>query len=309
MMGLSSIVLCLSFFLSVLTPYPMALSHLMYGRNKSLALAAGMLFLFVMIISSLYQDYSMVVFYSLCLIVAFALAEVVVRKVNPIKGIVYVGLGFSLVGAALFWSYSQSLGEGTLKQQLVLQFEKMKPELEEQRKKIQAAGSGDTTEVEALLGSPDLLATELLRNAPSFILVSLFVMLWLNMYLLLKTNRLINRGREILFTEKNLLDFKVPEYFIWPVITLLALVLGRDYVGEFYSDIGLTLLKVIGVFYFFQGFGIYLAFLDKMRIVGFLRSLLVVVTLFTASWTLAVVGLADMFVDFKKLMNKKNQGE
>ncbi|MAX67562.1 MAG: hypothetical protein CME66_11555, partial [Halobacteriovoraceae bacterium] len=54
-----------------------------------------------------------------------------------------------------------------------------------------------------------------------------------------------------------------------------------------------------------QGFGIYLAFLDYLRLTGIIRSIMVVITVLSAPQILAVLGVADVFVNFKKLMTKR----
>ena len=79
-----------------------------------------------------------------------------------------------------------------------------------------------------------------------------------------------------------------------------------EFLGEWGPVMGISLLKILGVFYFFQGFGIYVDFLDHVRIFGFLRSILVVLIVLTANQMLALVGLFDMFVNFRKFLKKKD---
>ena len=81
----------------------------------------------------------------------------------------------------------------------------------------------------------------------------------------------------------------------------------EEYEGmEMAGAIGLTGLSTLGVFYFFQGFGIYLAFLDSFKVTGFVRTLLVVATVMMANKMIAIIGLLDMFLDFKKMINKND---
>ncbi len=63
------------------------------------------------------------------------------------------------------------------------------------------------------------------------------------------------------------------------------------------------------MFYFFQGFGLYISFLNFMGLGGFLRAVLVIATVITANEVLAIFGLFDMFVNFRKYMKRKDQGE
>jgi hypothetical protein len=308
MMGVFSILLCVSLLMSVFTPYPRGLSSVLYGRTKGAIVSFIALIGCFILVEFVFNDIILLVFFITSIAIAFSLAEVVIREINPIRGILAIGLVLTaMASSVLFLSTVQS--DKPLKDLLVIEIEKMKPILAEQKKKVQASGSSDAFEVEALLSQPKLLADEVIQQAPSYFFVGIFVMLWANLFLLLKSNRLINKMNDCKYSELYLLNFKVPDQAIWVVIGSLALVLLGDSLGPWYAVIGMTLLKTLGVFYFFQGFGIYLAFLDFVKLTGFFRTLLIVITVLTAGQILAVVGLADMFVNFKKLMKKKDQGD
>lgn len=317
MIGISSLVLCMSYILSLLAPFPLAMSSVLYGRGKTLLVILAMSALIFMIMSAGgVTDPTLLIIYGFCALMGLSLGEVILRNINPVRGVVSIGLGIILMLSVLLAAFTYS-SEVTVKQALVSEFEKIQPTLDEQRKKIQASGGAEnTTELEALLGSPDLLAEEIIRSMPAFILMSIFIMLWINMFFALKISRFIRLGitptlqqQGNFYTEQDLLKFKMPDFAIWIVIGFLGVYLGGEYLGGYWEDVGLTGLKVIGVFYFFHGFGIYLAYLDKHQVYGFFRSLLVVFTVATISWLIALLGVIDVFVDFRKLMNKKNEGE
>jgi hypothetical protein len=304
MMGIFSALLCFSVFMTVFTPYPLGLSSVLYGRAKGAAVAFIGLITCYFSLKVWGQDLTIFFFFILSVGISFALSEVVRREINPIKGIIAVGITLTVLVSGLVYVGSLST-ELTLKERLSIEFEKIQPMLEEQRKKVEASGESQPFEVEALLAQPDLMAQTVIENAPSIFLVGLFIMLWANLFLLLKSNRLVNKMNDCKYSETYLLNFKMPDQTIWFVIVSLALAIWGGELGPWFSIIGMTSLKTLGVFYFFQGFGIYLAFLDFLKLTGFFRSLMVVITVLTAGQVLAVVGLADMFVDFKKLMTKK----
>ena len=107
-----------------------------------------------------------------------------------------------------------------------------------------------------------------------------------------------------------LIQVKVPENLIWIFILGLAFVVGEDYVGAQVSELGSYLLIVLAVFYFFQGFGVYISFLDNLKVSGFFRSLLIVTTVYIASQILILIGLSDMFVNYRRFFTKNNnEGE
>lgn len=308
-LGATSMLLCMSFFLSILTPFPLTMSSVLYGRARTIVITILSTFVFGLVLAQFFQDSSLLGLYIISGILAFIMGEIIHRDINPVKGIVITGsVILALLGGTYF--YVDSSSEKGVKLLLVEEFERIKPMLEEQRNQLKAAGETDTFEYEAILSDPQLLAEEVLRNAPSFIAVSIFALLWINMFFALKTTRVLRAKRSTsVYSDRNLLEFKMPDQAIWGVIVGLALYLGTDFFGVFYSDLGLNILKVLGVFYFFHGFGLYLYFLDKMRIFGFFRTFLVITTIFMVSWGVAVIGVADTFIDFKKFLNKKNQGE
>jgi hypothetical protein len=304
MMGIFSALLCFSVFMTVFTPYPLGLSSVLYGRAKGAVVAFIGLITCYFSLKVWGQDLTIFFFFILSVAISSALSEVVKREINPIKGIIAVGVTLTVVVSGLVYIGSISTEE-TIKERLTIEFKKIQPLLEEQRKKVEASGESQPFEMEALLAQPKLMAQTVIENAPSIFLVGLFIMLWTNLFLLLKSNRLVKKMNDCKYSERYLLDFKMPDQTIWFVIVSLALAIWGDELGPWFSIIGMTSLKTLGVFYFFQGFGIYLAFLDFLKLTGFFRSLMVVITVLTAGQVLAVVGLADMFVDFKKLMTRK----
>jgi uncharacterized membrane protein required for colicin V production len=67
----------------------------------------------------------------------------------------------------------------------------------------------------------------------------------------------------------------------------------------------MTLIKCLGIFYFFQGFGVLSELLNFLGLFGFLRTLIVIVTIFTGNYLVAVAGLFDNWFDFRKYFNKQ----
>lgn len=308
MMGLTSVVLCLSVLMSVFCAYPLALVGISYGRVKMLVSCIFATILCYFITTSLSGDSVFFSFFLANVFMAVGLAEIVQRKFVAMKGIFGLGviilIGIVSVGASQVYKDSDSL-TGYLEKELVA----IKPFLDEQKKKIQSAGKAGTEGAEQLMGDPKLLANYLIKEVPSVFIIYTFITIWVNMFLLLKSRRLISADDNG-YNERQLLDFKMPDFFIWIVIVFLLGILFGDKVAPWVYSVSLTGLKTLGVFYFFQGFSIYIELLDIIKLHGFFRSLLVVMTILTAGQVLAVVGLLDMFVNFKQLLRKKiNRGE
>ena len=68
--------------------------------------------------------------------------------------------------------------------------------------------------------------------------------------------------------------------------------------------IGFTIIKCLGIFYFFQGFGVFSDLLSFLGIVGFFRTLMVVFVIFTGKYLIAAAGLFDNWFDFRKYFVK-----
>ena len=71
---------------------------------------------------------------------------------------------------------------------------------------------------------------------------------------------------------------------------------------------GFTIVKCLGIFYFFQGFGIFSDLLTFMGIMGFFRSLIVMVVIFMAYYLIVAAGLFDNWFDFRKYFEKPKNG-
>ena len=281
LLGLSSVVLCMSFIMSVFAPFPIAIAIILYGRTKGLLIGLLGLVLSFAFSAFYFSDLTLFGFYFCVLIFGFAIAEIVTRGISPVKGLVTFGLGFILILFAGFGAVIKS--ENMTVQQFVLkQLELSKSKLDQQKKLIEQSTQENAIEILQLLDRPDLIAKELIESLPSYLFMGVFVMLWFNMFLVLKSRRLLLTANEYPYSEKNLLNFKVPFGFVILLAVALVLVVWGKEIGYQYSEVvGFTIVKCLGIFYFFQGFGIFSDLLTFMGIMGFFRSLIVMVVI---SW-------------------------
>jgi len=305
MMGSLSIILYMSIFMSVLTPYPVALVFVLFGRHKGFIVAGLTTAVFYILVQQGSKDIFLIGIFIFAMLVALGLSEVIYRKITPVKGILVMGMSFIVLGSAGLFSYQQSSGV-KIREIVLGNIEKLKPMFDQQINEIRKSNSENALELEAYLKQPQVMTDDIMKQGPSAIIMSVFVVLWANMFLLLKSNRILNQKADTSYSEKILIQFRVPEQLIIGVIIGLIMAMWGDVLGEWGPTMGITLLKVLGVFYFFQGFGIYVDFLDHVRIFGFLRSILVVLTVLTAHEMLALIGLFDMFVNFRKFLKKKD---
>lgn len=303
----ASLLLCLSFVMSFFTSFPVALASVLYGRRKGYgAVAFAWLISFALSFFAL-KEPALFTTYTGSVFVTVAVVEIVLRGASPMKGIVVSGIAliailFGLILAGL------DAANTTPKKFVMDQIATYKAQIEESLDKSSSASSSEIVEVKALLSNPEKMAQEILYKAPGYMAMGVFIILWANVFMLLKLKRTV-LGRRDAYTDWDLVQFKCPEQLIWAVVACLALILFGDQVGPVAEEAGLTGIKVLGVFYFFQGFGLYLSFLNFMGLGGFLRAVLIIATVITANEVLAIFGLFDMFVNFRKYMKRKDQGE
>ena len=289
--------------MSVFAPFPIALAVILYGRAKGFFIGSIGLALSFAFATYYFQDLTLFVFYALVFVFGFGIAEIVTRGISPIKGLVTFGLGLLLLLAASFMAIVKS--ENTTPQQLILkQLEASKDKLDQQKKLIEESAQEGSIEVLQLLDRPDLIAKQMVESLPGYLFMGVFVMLWFNMFLVLKSRRLLLSANEYPYSEKNLLNFKVPFGFVIVLAIGLALVIFDDKVGPYSDVVGYTIIKCLGIFYFFQGFGIFSDLLSFMGIMGFFRTLIVMVVIFTAHYVIVAAGLFDNWFDFRKYFVK-----
>ena len=298
-------ILCVSFIMSIFAPFPLALAIIMYGRTKGYLTGVMGLVLSFVFASLVYGDLTLFGFYLCVLVFGAAIAEIVIRGISPIKGLVTFGMSFILVIVALF-GFAMSSLKTTPHEFILQQIEKSADKIAEQKKVVEMSGDKDSIQVLQLLDRPELLAREMVESFPAYFFMGVFLMLWFNMFLVLKSRRLLFSGNDYQYDEKNLLKFKVPFGYVPVLVAGLVMAIWGNEFGTFpFETIGITLIKCLGTFYFLQGFGVFSDLLNFLGIVGFFRTLIVMITIFMASYLIAVAGLFDNWFDFRKYFVKR----
>lgn len=308
LLGLASVVLCVSFIMSVFAPFPIAMAVVLYGRKKGYLTGLFGLALSFVFAAFVYSDLTLFGFYVSVLLFGWGIAEIALRNISPVKSLVTFGLAFLLIISTALGFVINS--QKTTVHQFVLDLvQKSSDKIEERKKVIEQSGDSEAIEVLQILDRPELIAKELMESFPSYFFMGTFLMLWFNMFLVLKSRRLLLTGNDYPYSERSLLNFKVPFGFVLVLAIGLALaVWGEGFKIAHSEMIGLTIIKCLGIFYFFQGFGVFSDLLNFLGIVGFFRSIIVLVIFFMASYLIAVAGLFDNWFDFRKYFVKtKNQ--
>jgi len=303
-LGASSVILCLSFIMTVFAPFPLALAHILYGRFLGIITGVAGLVVSFAVAKFLYADLTLFWFYVLVFLFAVGIAEILKKNISPVKGMVVFGLGFIALFGALSFGYFSS--QNTTPKAFVLeQIELSKDKISEQKKLMEQSSDKDSFAALQLLDNPEMLATELIRSFPSYFFIGVFLMLWFNMFLSLKSRRLLLSGHDYPYSERNLLNFKVPFGFVFVLIAGLVIAIWGKDMGIPYEGLGLTIIKCLGIFYFFQGFGVFSDLLSFLGIAGLFRSLIVMLVILMANYLIAIAGLFDNWFDFRKYFVKQ----
>lgn len=295
----ASLLLSLSMVLSVFAASPISLAAIFYSRLKAYSLGL------VCCVIAFFVSQSFGMMYVFGFILSIFISEIVIRNLSPVSSLVKSGLAIAAVVFAMTFIGLKSMNT-TAKAFVVEQIKLSVAKIEEQKDKM-GAQEEEINQALMRLSNPENVADQILEVMPGYLFVSIFFVFWANLFLVLRSRRLILREQEFKYSEKDLLSFKVPEYLIWVVIpTLVVAIWGDEYIAKNSSNIAMTLIYGFGVFYFFQGFGIMIGLLDRAGIYGFIRTLLVMFIVVSMHWILAIVGLFDMWIDFSKLLQKKS---
>lgn len=305
-----SVALCSFGPISVFAPVPLILAFLLYGRLTTFFIG-GIIVSALMVFSTKFALPQVIAgMYITAFLYAILIAEVVLRNVNPVKGLIFSGiLLVTIIGGSLI-AYEQ-VTKVTIKAELRASVVKLVAMVKEKNKDNEAFNNGEEGRaIQEAISKPNEMADEIYSLLPTVIFVTAFFGLWISLYMTLR-NSIIWRYKNLYsYTLKDLIDFRAPEFFVWPLIFSLVCVVGADYgLPKIAEVIGGNLLYCLGVFYLFQGFGVYNAFLKYLKIGGFMKTMFVVFTLVMAFKFLAVLGMFDMWFDFRKFLTNKKKDE
>ena len=245
-----------------------------------------------------------------CLIGLF-IDRLIFRKVHPVKGILLGGTvfyaGFSFLAYILLVISSNSLDGVILNQvnNLVSQIQKS-PEYAE----ILSSGGDQARQLKSLVKSPELMVQQIVNWLPSVAFIGVFLSLWASFYFVLRNSMAWRSQRKYPFGLLHLTFFKLPFWLVYPlIIGLIFAVIGDSIEGIDFSVVGFNILYCLGSLYFFQGFGVFYDYLTVKGYRGLIKSLLITIAV-VFMWRLVVlVGLLDLWINFRKFYVKKIEGE
>lgn len=312
---LSIVTLALSSFgpLSLFAPIPMAISFLLYGVKYTGSLSA--IIMVAMVTASKLipgADFllSQASVYFVASVFGFFASRVIVKRQEPVKGLIQWSSALLLLiaGGVIVLSIAS---EFTLVNQIetfvTKSFEEalQRPEVKERLD----AGGQEARALSSILNDPQMVVKTLLEWSFTAMFVGVFFSMWLTLYLVLRNVVIWKETHNYPYTLKDFVSFKAPDFMIYGLLAGMVMIVAGEYIHPLAEVIGFNITYSLGVFYFFQGFGVFMASLDWLGFRGFLRTALTVFTIFLGYKMIALVGVLDLFFDFETKLKKKSRSE
>ena len=305
-LGLASVVI---YFLTLSAPYllglaafPLVIAITYYKRSLTFPLIFGCL-LVVFLVLQVFENqwaYTLFPLYLVTCLMAVGVGEILLREIRPVKAILVTGF---FLAALIF------LGGGTLIQKHKGDVtELLKTSLMSLQDQVQKEASGADIELKDRIQLMIDQADEIVTSTPIYIFISIFLGMWLNLYLILRSHKTLRFLRNYPYKLKDLTRLRLPDWTAYLAIGILILyVFPVENVGKDMQSWAKGAAYVLGTFFFLQGLGVYLEYLDFLKMRGFIRSLLTAITVALANTVLAGVGLFDMWFDFRRFFKNKRK--
>lgn len=306
-----AVVLCFVVPFSLFAPVPIAIALLLYGRLPSLffsALIAAIVWYLTMRFPTNVGAFLSGV-HLVSVFCGVLISEVISRNLNPIKGLMITGFTFVLITAGII-VVNDRVGTVKLKGQITQAVDQFVKELKENNKEQLSKNNEEARIINGLVSNPSQIVDGIYKFVPAIIFVSIFFAIWVALYLTLRMAKVWRYKNLYAFSTRDLISFKTPDFFVYPLIASLVLYVGSDHgFGKDSEVIGLNLLYSLGVFYLFQGFGVFYDFLTFLRIGGVFKTAMLTFVMVTSFKFLALIGIFDLWFDFRKYFIKKNNDE
>lgn len=170
---------------------------------------------------------------------------------------------------------------------------------------LKKSSAPEATEALRLLESPSKFASQIMFMIPTYMLATYFIVGFFTIFFLGRGQAFFEQSLRSNWIKEVILDFKNHDIMI--LGALIALVWNLFYskfpLSPFWMEhgplIGSGLITFFGVFFFFQGLMCLLHLFNLWGIKGFIGSIIIFVVLFMALKLVAILGLIDMWMDFR----------
>lgn len=148
----------------------------------------------------------------------------------------------------------------------------------------------------------------LVQQIPSGVIVILIIALAMGLIFERNVSSWLNLPHEKVSSQLKLLEYRVPDYFIW--VAMIAFLLTMvSFGGKAIAILGVNIVNVAIVLYFFQGLAVLEVFLRFMKAGVLMRSLSYLILVGQMMLLLSVVGLMDYWIDFRRRIHRMKAAE
>ncbi len=141
-------------------------------------------------------------------------------------------------------------------------------------------------------------ASILMQQIPSAIVILLILALGVGLIFERRVFSWLNLPRVKIASQLKLLEYRVPDFFIWVAMTAFLLTMV-SFGGKAIAILAVNIVNVALVLYFFQGLAVLEVFLSSMKVGTFARVLTYIILVGQLLLILSIVGLIDYWMDFR----------
>lgn len=292
--------------LMLLVPFPVAMAYLRFRKGDVLklggctSLALGALAAFHI------TSWALVVIWGIAWGVGYYLATIVRLNFHPAKALLRTGitLGIVVLGGAAIYLWPQP---ELLEQNLLQIWQSMM-----QAQAAAFASAADAARWQEMMAAikPEQLAHQVVQKLPALIFGVCFASLWPSTWFLLRHKFWWQFRHPYRYQVTDLLAWRNPDFLLVPVFLGLILAVVGKKLTPWAENAGFNLLYILSFFYVLQMFGVGLAFLRYWRLGnGFLRALLMILLTIQAWPVMALLGLSDCWINFRRFLKPINQNK
>lgn len=143
----------------------------------------------------------------------------------------------------------------------------------------------------------------LVQLIPSAVVIILVVSLGVGLMFERRVFSWLNLPRERVASQLKLLEFRVPDFVIWIAMSAFLLTMENFNVKAL-EILGMNIVNVVTVLYFFQGLAILEVSLRSFKAGALLRAAIYLILVGQLFPLVSAVGLIDYWVDFRKRLRK-----
>ncbi|UYL10523.1 YybS family protein [Bdellovibrio sp. SKB1291214] len=160
-----------------------------------------------------------------------------------------------------------------------------------------------TEQVQKMNPAVKLDASVLMQQIPSAIAITLILALGVGLIFERRVFSWLNLPREKIASQLKLLEYRVPDVFIWVAMTAFLLTMV-SFGGKAIAILAVNIVNVALVLYFFQGLAVLEVFLNSIRAGTVTRVLVYIILVGQLVLILSIVGLIDYWLDFRSRIRK-----